>query len=211
MPIVGYISTVLYGGRLKYFPYVGGSWFLSFISPPCSTKCPLFSLDVVTFLACLSLYPIFKNSNVSSYFSALFFPLCSFFFTPLHLLIFYTFIASNYEALTINRQLKALNYIYEVNGQHSVRASKHKYLGVTVDHHLDWKDHVLNFINASARSTLGILGRNISSCPVEVRPEPTPSICSTKCRVHLGTFESEYWWAGESTWVSATSSCPVRT
>ena len=78
------------------------------------------------------------------------------------------FNASKCETLTITRKLKPLNHTYEVNGQHIVRSSKHKYLGVTVNQHLDWKDHVLN-ITSSARSTLGILRRNISSCPVEVK------------------------------------------
>ena len=41
-------------------------------------------------------------------------------------------------------------------------------LGVTINKHLDWKDHVQN-ITSSARSTLGVLRRNLSSCPREVK------------------------------------------
>ena len=66
------------------------------------------------------------------------------------------------RALTSSRKLKTLNHTYEANGQLIVRLFKHKYLGVTVNYHLDWKDHILN-ITASRRSALCILRRNISS------------------------------------------------
>ena len=79
-----------------------------------------------------------------------------------------SFNASKCEFLQITRKTKPLTHTYTVDGQNIAETSKHKYLGVTINKHLDWKDHVQN-ITSSARSTLGVLRRNLSSCPREVK------------------------------------------
>ncbi|XP_072036959.1 uncharacterized protein [Amphiura filiformis] len=78
------------------------------------------------------------------------------------------FNASKCEFLQITRKTKPLKHIYSVDGQNITESSKHKYLGVTINKHLDWKDHVQS-ITSRARSTLGVLRRNLSACPREVK------------------------------------------
>ncbi|XP_072048299.1 uncharacterized protein [Amphiura filiformis] len=78
------------------------------------------------------------------------------------------FNAGKCEALSITRKTKPFNYTYEVDGQRIQKSSNHKYLGVTITNQLDWKAHVQN-VTASARSTLGVLRRNLSSCPSQVK------------------------------------------
>jgi hypothetical protein len=89
------------------------------------------------------------------------------------------FNAAKCEALTITRKTKPLKHTYEVDGHCIENSSKHKYLGVTINHHLDWKDHVLN-ITASARSTLGILRRNLSSCSEKVKSKAYQALVRPK-------------------------------
>ena len=72
------------------------------------------------------------------------------------------------EFLQITRKTKPLKHTYSVDGKNITETYKHKYLGVTINKHLDWKDHVQN-ITSSARSTLGVLRRNLSSCPRVVK------------------------------------------
>lgn len=89
------------------------------------------------------------------------------------------FNAAKCEALTITRKTKALQHTYEVDGHCIKKSSKHKYLGVTINHHLDWKDHVLN-ITSSARSTMGILRRNLSSCPEKTKSKAYQALVRPK-------------------------------
>ncbi|XP_072051527.1 uncharacterized protein [Amphiura filiformis] len=90
-----------------------------------------------------------------------------------------SFNATKCETLTITRKTKPLNHIYQVDGHSIVKSSKHKYLGVTINKHLDWKDHVLN-ITSSARSTLGVLRRNLSSCPIHVKTKAYQALVRPK-------------------------------
>ena len=55
-----------------------------------------------------------------------------------------SFNASKCEFLQITRKTKPLTHTYTVDGQNIAETSKHKYLGVTINKHLDWKDHVQN-------------------------------------------------------------------
>jgi len=43
-----------------------------------------------------------------------------------------------------------------------------KYLGITFDHHLNWKSHI-NIIAAKANAAQAFLQRNITFCPTEVK------------------------------------------
>jgi hypothetical protein len=90
-----------------------------------------------------------------------------------------SFNATKCEALTITRKIKPHNNTYQVNGHSIVKSSKHKYLGVTINKHLDWKDHVLN-ITSRARSTLGVLKRNLSSCPTHVKTKAYQALVRPK-------------------------------
>ena len=76
--------------------------------------------------------------------------------------------ASKCQAMSITKKTKPWDFAYEVDGHRIETASDHKYLGVTINKGLDWKQHVQN-ITSSACSTLGILRRNISSCPMEIK------------------------------------------
>lgn len=76
--------------------------------------------------------------------------------------------ASKCKFLQITRKKAPLSHIYSVDGQDISESKRHKYLGVTINKQLDWKDHVQK-ITASARSTLGVLRRNMSSCSQEVK------------------------------------------
>ncbi len=89
------------------------------------------------------------------------------------------FNASKCEALTITRKTKPLHHTYQVDGQCIQKTSKHKYLGVTINNQLDWQDHVQN-ITASARSILGVLRRNLSSCSSDVKSKAYQALVRRK-------------------------------
>ena len=78
------------------------------------------------------------------------------------------FNASKCEYLKITRKTVTRDHTYTVDGQNISETHKRKYLGITMNNKLDWKDHVQN-ITSSARSTLGVLRRNLSSCPRDVK------------------------------------------
>ena len=73
-------------------------------------------------------------------------------------------------SMSITKKTKPRDFTYEVDGFHIETTSDHKYLGVTINKGLGWKQHVQN-ITSSAHSycTLGILRRNISSCRMETK------------------------------------------
>lgn len=79
-----------------------------------------------------------------------------------------SFNASKCQYLQVTRKLRPLRCTYTVDGQHISQTNKHKYLGVTINGRLDWKDHVQS-VTSSARSTLGVLRRNCVSCSREVK------------------------------------------
>jgi len=78
------------------------------------------------------------------------------------------FNAPKCEFLQVTRKLKPINHTYNINGHGIEQTSKHKYLGVTINKHLDWKNHVEN-VTSSAHGTLGVLRRNLSSCSMDVK------------------------------------------
>ena len=63
------------------------------------------------------------------------------------------FIASKCEFLQITQKTKPLRHTYTVDEQIISETRKHQYLGVTINNHMDWKDHV-QVITARARSAL---------------------------------------------------------
>ena len=79
-----------------------------------------------------------------------------------------SFNASKCEALRLTNKTDPWDYTYRVDGHHIESTSSHKYLGVTITQGLDWKEHIQN-ITSSARSTLAILRRNLSSCSQDVK------------------------------------------
>jgi hypothetical protein len=78
------------------------------------------------------------------------------------------FNTSKCQSLIVTRKIKPWKHIYKVADQSIDETSSHKYLGVTINKHLDWKEHVKS-ITSKARSTLGVLRRNLSACPTEVK------------------------------------------
>ena len=62
--------------------------------------------------------------------------------------------------------------------QSIAETSKHKYLGVIINKHIDWKDHVhiVQNITSSTRSTLRVLRSKVSSCFREVKKTCIPGL-----------------------------------
>ena len=79
-----------------------------------------------------------------------------------------SFNASKCQKLTITRKTKPHTLKYKVDNHHIESTANHKYLGVNINSNMDWKHHIQN-ITSSARSTLAILRRNISSCLSDVK------------------------------------------
>ena len=98
------------------------------------------------------------------------------------------FNAPKCEFLQVTRKLKPINHTYNINGHGIEQTSKHKYLGVTINKHLDWKNHVKN-VTSGAHGTSGVLRRNYHLAPWMSRSVLIKSWCvpSSSLRQRLGT------------------------
>jgi len=70
--------------------------------------------------------------------------------------------------LRITNKKTFLNYSYTIYNQQLQQVSSAKYLGVTIDSHLNWKDHI-DEISAKANSAKAFLRRNIYQCPKSIK------------------------------------------
>ena len=66
------------------------------------------------------------------------------------------------ENITITRKKKPLKMNYSLRGHPLKKVSSTKYLGVTLNCHLDWKEHTDTMVK-KANKTLGFLRRNLKS------------------------------------------------
>ena len=57
---------------------------------------------------------------------------------------------------------------YQIYGQQILQVTSAKYLGVTIDQHLTWKDHINNIFH-KANSVKGFLRRNLHQCPTSIK------------------------------------------
>ena len=70
--------------------------------------------------------------------------------------------------LTISNKHHIIEHNYYLFDHLIQKVSKAKYLGITFDEHLTWKNHIHN-IRHKANSALAFLRRNINHCPISVR------------------------------------------
>ena len=59
-------------------------------------------------------------------------------------------------------------YCYQIYSQHIKQSPSAKYLGVTIDQHLTWKDHINEICN-KANIAKAFLKRNIHQCPTSIK------------------------------------------
>ena len=78
------------------------------------------------------------------------------------------FNASKCQHLSVTKKRKPKNTRYSVDGQPIDKVSSSKYIGVTLNGTLTWSDHIAA-ITSKAKSTLGILRRNLSPCTAAVK------------------------------------------
>ena len=57
---------------------------------------------------------------------------------------------------------------YYIQGQEIKHSTLAKYLGITIDEHLKWNDHV-NTVTSKANKVKGFLQHNIKHCPTNVK------------------------------------------
>ena len=69
--------------------------------------------------------------------------------------------ASKCQHLSVTKKRKPKNTRYSVEGQPIDKVSSSKYIGVTLNFTLTWSDHI-TAITSKAKSTIGILKRNLS-------------------------------------------------
>ena len=70
--------------------------------------------------------------------------------------------------LTITNKKIYIKYCYQIYDQYIKQTSSAKYLGVTIDRHLTWKDHINEICN-KANITKAFLKRNIHQCPTSIK------------------------------------------
>ena len=70
--------------------------------------------------------------------------------------------------LTISNKHHIIEHNYYLFDHLIQKVSKAKYLGITFDEHLTWKNHIHNICH-KANSALAFLRRNINHCPISVR------------------------------------------
>ena len=79
------------------------------------------------------------------------------------------FNASKCHTIHITRKTKhKVNYQYHMKGTPLLEVPHHPYLGVELDHRLDWNQHVSN-ITANANKALGFVKRNLSRCSRDIK------------------------------------------
>ena len=70
--------------------------------------------------------------------------------------------------MTLSRKKKTIEYKYTLKGIELEFLTSIKYLEVNITNDLHWEKHIEEICNKSYR-TLGLLKRNLSSCPMEVK------------------------------------------
>ena len=78
------------------------------------------------------------------------------------------FQSSKCNMFRISRKRQCINFRYTLEGSAVEFVPSIKYLGVKIAHDLNWNIHINNICNTAYR-TLGLLKRNLNSCPTEVR------------------------------------------
>ena len=73
-----------------------------------------------------------------------------------------------YDAELTRKQIKKIHVSYTLEGTDHDNIESIKYLGVTITSDLRWNTHVSN-VCTKANRTLGILRRNLYSCPQEIK------------------------------------------
>ena len=75
---------------------------------------------------------------------------------------------SKCEFLKITNKKLALHFNYHINNE-LIREVHHvKYLGITIDSHLTWREHV-NVLSHKANTTLALLRRNLKPCSLHIK------------------------------------------
>ena len=79
-----------------------------------------------------------------------------------------SFNPDKYEVIRITNKRRIINSQYSIHGQQLQETNKAKYLGVTIDNKLTWGPHI-NAMTKKANNTTACLGRNIASCPRNIK------------------------------------------
>ena len=72
------------------------------------------------------------------------------------------------QLIKITNKINKTPYNYTIHGQTISETNAAKYLGVTIDCKLNWKNHYIE-INRKANYVLSLLRRNLSSCPMDIK------------------------------------------
>ena len=70
--------------------------------------------------------------------------------------------------VVITNKRSHIQNTYQIYGQQILHVTSAKYLGVTIDQHLTWKDHINNICH-KANSVKGFLRRNLHQCPTSIK------------------------------------------
>ena len=70
--------------------------------------------------------------------------------------------------LLLTKKLIIIKNCYQIYCQNIKQASSTKYLGITIDQHLTWTDHINEICN-KANIAKAFLKRNIHQCPISIK------------------------------------------
>ena len=74
------------------------------------------------------------------------------------------------QVIQITNKLKPINYIYNIHGINLQKFDSVKYLGVTIDSNLNWKEHCATVYNKTT-FMMSFLERNFYKCPPHIKEE----------------------------------------
>ena len=77
------------------------------------------------------------------------------------------------NSLRITNKKNFISFTYHINDCSIQEVTHAKYLGVVLDQHLSWNDHIKK-IASKATKVIGFLQRNLYQCPPLVKSRPQP-------------------------------------
>ena len=79
------------------------------------------------------------------------------------------------EFLRVSNKCNPILMHYYIEGQELKLSTSAQYLGITIDEHLTWNDHVKT-VTSKANKVEGFLQRNIKHCPTSIKARRYSSI-----------------------------------
>ena len=95
------------------------------------------------------------------------------------------------QLLKVTNKINKTPYNYTIHGQTILETNAAKYLGVTIDCKLNWKNHYTE-INRKANYVLSLLRRNLSNCPMDIKAKCYNTLVRPICEYACEVWDPHY-------------------